>query len=76
MGSTEPFFFEDDSVAELVARRLLGNAETEGRPTKLTRFFRLRERAARATGRGRGSRPTGPRSISRRPRRAAPRSVL
>ena len=43
-----------DSVAERVSRRLLGHAETEGRPAKLTRFFRLWERAARATGRGRG----------------------
>ena len=36
------------------------------------------ERAARATGRGRGrdSRPTGPRSIPRRARRAAPISAL
>ena len=32
---------EDDSVAERVSRRLLGTAETEGRPAKLTRFFRL-----------------------------------
>ena len=33
-------FLEDDSVAERVSRRLLGTAETEGRPAKLTRFFR------------------------------------
>ena len=50
MGSTEPIFFEDDSVAERVSRRLLGTAETEGRPAKLTRFFRLCESA-----------PSGPR---------------
>ena len=41
MGSTELGFFEDDSVAERVSRRLLGTAETEGRPAKLARFFRL-----------------------------------
>ena len=39
MGSTELVFFEDDSVAERVSRRLLGTAETEGRPAKLTRIF-------------------------------------
>ena len=78
MGSTEPIFFKDDSVAERVSRRLLGTAEMEGRPAKLSRFFRLWERAARATGRGleRGSRPTGPRSIPRRPKLAARRSAL
>ena len=52
MGSTEPLFFEDDSATERVSRRLLGTAETERRPAKLTRFFRLSERAVRATGRG------------------------
>ena len=41
MGSTEPIFFEDDSVADGVSRRVLGTAETEGRPAKLTRLFRL-----------------------------------
>ena len=58
MGSTELFFFEDASITERVSRSLLGTAGTEGRPAKLTRFVRLRERAARATrrGRGRGSR--------------------
>ena len=58
-----------------VSRSLLGTAKPEGSPAKLTRFFRLRERAARATGRGRGrdSRPAGPRSIPRRATRAAPR---
>ena len=54
MGSSEPFFLEDDSVVERVSRRLLGPAETEGRPEKLTRFLRFGERAVRATGRGRG----------------------
>ena len=39
MGSTELGFFEDESVAERVSRRLLGHAETEGRPAKLTRWF-------------------------------------
>ena len=34
-------FFEDNSVAERVSRRLLGPAETEVRPARLTRFFRL-----------------------------------
>ena len=71
-------FFEDGSVAERVSRRLFGTAETEGRPTKLNQFVQLGERAARATGRGRGrsSRPTGLWSIPRRPRRAAPTSAL
>ena len=46
MGSTERFFSEDDSVAERVSRRLLGTAKTEGRPAKMTRFFRLGERRA------------------------------
>ena len=41
MGSTEPLFFEEDSVAERASRRLLGTAETKGRPPKLTRFFQL-----------------------------------
>ena len=41
MGSTDFFFFEDDPVAERVPRRLLGTAETEGRPAKLTPLFRL-----------------------------------
>ena len=41
MGSTEPFLYEDDFVAERASRRLLGPAETEGRPAKLTRLFRL-----------------------------------
>ena len=54
MGSSEPFFLEDDSVVERVSRRLLGPAETEGRPEQLTRFLRFWERAVRATGRGRG----------------------
>ena len=36
MGSTELVFFEDDSVAERVSRRLLGTAEMEGLPAKLT----------------------------------------
>ena len=40
MGSTERVFFEDHSVAEQVSRRFLGTAETEGRPAKLTGFFR------------------------------------
>ena len=35
------FFFGDDSVAERVSRRPLGPAEPDGRPAKLTRFFRL-----------------------------------
>ena len=50
MRSNEPIFFEDDSVVERVSRRLLGTGETEGRPANLTRFFRLCERAASATG--------------------------
>ena len=56
------FFFEDDSLAERDSRRLPGTAEPEGQPAKLTPFFRLCERAARATGRGRGrdSRPAVP----------------
>ena len=41
MGSTEPVFFEDDSVPERASRHLLGTAETMGRPAKLTRLFRL-----------------------------------
>ena len=41
MGSTELIFFEEDSVAERVSRRLLDTAETEGRPAKPTRIFRL-----------------------------------
>ena len=41
MGSTELFFFGYVSIAERVSRRLLGPAEPEGRPAKLTRFFRL-----------------------------------
>ena len=40
-GSTELVFFEDDSVAERVSRRLHGTAETEIRPAKLTGSFRL-----------------------------------
>ena len=46
MRSTE-LFFSRMSIAERVSRRLLGTAETEGRPAKLTRFF-LTLRARRA----------------------------
>ena len=79
MGSTESFFFEDDSVAERVSRRLLGPAEPEGRPAKLTRFFRLlraRRAGHGARPRARESRLASPRSIPRRPRRAAPTPAL
>ena len=77
MGSTELFFFEDVCLPERVSRHLLGPAEPEGRPAKLTRFFQLWEHAARATERerGRDSRPAGPRSIPRRSSRAAPSSA-
>ena len=61
-----PFFLEDDRLTERVSRSLLGTAEPEGSPAKLTRFFRLLKRAARATGRGRDSRRVSPRSIPRR----------
>ena len=41
MGLTKLFFFEDVPIAERVSRRLLGNAGTEGYPSKLTRLFHL-----------------------------------
>ena len=71
-------FFSDDCLVERVSRSLLGTAEPEGSPVKLTRFFRPRGRAARATGRGRGrdSQWAGSRSIPSRPSRAAPRSAV
>ena len=77
MGSTGLVFFKNDCIADRVSRSMLGTAESEGSPAKLTRFFRLWERAAPATGRGRGrdSRGVGPRAIPRRPSRAVPRSA-
>ena len=54
MGSTEPIFFEDDPVAERVSRRLLGTAETEGRPAKLTRFFDFESAPCEPRGEGEG----------------------
>ena len=73
-----PFFLEDDRLTERVSRSLLGTAEPEGSPAKLTRFFRLWERAAPATGRGRGrdSRPAGPRSDSCRASRSTARLAV
>ena len=75
MGLTDLFFFENYCLAERVSRSLLGAAEPEGSPAKLAQFFRFWERAARATGQGRGrdSRQAGPRSITRRASRTAPR---
>ena len=71
------FFFEEACLPERVSGSPLGTAEPGGSPPKLNRFFQLWERAAPATGRGRGrdSRWVGPRSIPRRPSRAAPRSA-
>ena len=76
MGLTE-LFLGNDRLAERLSRSLLGTAKPEGSPAKLTRFFRLWERAAWATGRGRrrDSRRAGPRWILRQPSRAVPRSA-
>ena len=77
MGLTDILFFEDECIADWVSRSLLGTAESEGSPAKLTRFFRLWERTAPATGLGRGrdSWGAGHRAIPRRPSRAASRSA-
>ena len=77
MGLTVFLFFKNACLPERVSGSLLGTAELEGSPTKLNRIFRLWERTAPATGRGRGrdSRRMGPWSIPRRPSRAVPRSV-
>ena len=48
------FFFEEACLPERVSGSPLGTAEPGGSPTKLNRFFQLWERAAPATGRGRG----------------------
>ena len=77
MGFTELLFFENVGLPGRVSRRLLGPAEPEGRPAKLTPFFS----ALRARRGGHGARARarltigGPRSIPRLERRAAPRSA-
>ena len=65
MGFTELLFFENVGLPGRVSRRLLGPAEPEGRPAKLTPFFS----ALRARRGGHGARARarltigGPRSI-------------
>ena len=59
MGSTETFFSRM-TVAERVSRRLLGPAEPEGRPAKLTSIFStLRARRAGRGARARARLATG-----------------